>query len=114
MELLIRVHDKDSDRRHRMCERGDVVVVCPDGWAWSEKEKTLPCWRILRVDMSEAEAIALTAPEVGIGGRRRAIGIDLSALPQEWLNDDLRRRPIAVGTIRRVTKTQKAGPKNVI
>lgn len=33
-----------------MCHKqGDVVVVVPDGHPWTEKEKTNPDWRIIRV-----------------------------------------------------------------
>jgi len=69
-EFLVRVADKvnpDSPYLDAKClKRGDVVVVCPDGWPWSQLERTLPFWRIVRVPgMSLSEAEAFLAPEPG-------------------------------------------------
>ncbi len=67
-ELLVRVRDKpltggvtvDAGRGRR----GDVVVACPDGWAWSRIERTHPRWIIIRVPgMTLAEGQSFATPE---------------------------------------------------
>ena len=51
-ELLVRVVDKinpTSPELNAQCmKRGDVVSVCPDGWAWSAKEQAGDPWYILK------------------------------------------------------------------
>jgi hypothetical protein len=103
-EFLIRVHDKvnaeDPVKNRRCSKRADVIVACPDGHPWSEFERTLPYWRIVKVPgmpMDEAEAFTASEP----GARRsdpelrsRAFRFDLDALSnQAWLADDSRKVP---------------------
>lgn len=52
--------------------RGDVIVACPDGWAWSHAERTHPGWLVVKVPgMTLAEATALTSPEPAAGPKQR-------------------------------------------
>lgn len=65
-EWLVRIRDKALDRGFedklldsKCLGRGDVVVVCEDGWAWSKEERANPDWRILKmpnVSVSTAQA----------------------------------------------------------
>lgn len=44
-------------------QAGDVVVVCPDDWPWSETERTNPRWLILKCPaLGDLEGRALAAP----------------------------------------------------
>jgi hypothetical protein len=64
MELLIRIKDKeqpDKELAQRASKAGDVIAACPDGWAWTEAEKTNPEWRIIQVPLLEVEKDALLA-----------------------------------------------------
>jgi hypothetical protein len=84
VELLVRVVDKDGSSL--LGKRGDVIVCCPDGWAWSPAELTNPDWRILSVpNLPQAEADSLTAPEAGDRAvnvmRKRGMSLDLDGLP---------------------------------
>jgi hypothetical protein len=103
-EFLIRVHDKvnpDDPVKDRRCsKRADVIVACPDRHPWSELERTLPFWRIVKVPgMEMHEAEAFTAAEPGTRRadpdvRSRAFRFDLDALSdQGWLADDSRKEP---------------------
>ncbi len=94
-ELLVRVKDKvnpDSPQLDAKClKAGDVVVACPDGWEWSELEKSNPDWLIVKVPgMSMEEAKTFTAPEVGDRLvnpmlRQRAFKIDLEQVQNKVL-----------------------------
>lgn len=70
MELLLRVVDKTHtdpyvDVTHT--KRGDVVVVCPDGWPWGDMEKSNPDWRILKwPDLLQADAESLVSREIAV------------------------------------------------
>lgn len=89
-ELLVRVVDKvnnDSVYLDAKClKRGDVVVVCPDGWVWSDLERKNPDWHIVKVPgMSMSEAQAFTSPEIGdpklnLMLRPRAFKVDVDTL----------------------------------
>lgn len=62
MELLIRVVDKhqpNSEAYETASQRGDVICACPDGWPWSDAERTNPDWIIISADITEVEAGAL-------------------------------------------------------
>ena len=105
-EFLIRVQDKlnlDSPFSDVKClKRGDVVCVCPDGWRWSDRERTLPFWRIVKVpDMMISEAEAFLTPEPGDPVtnkmlQRRAFRFDLSLLDPAFVADDSRKAPFVV------------------
>jgi hypothetical protein len=132
-EFLIRVHDKTNPNSIyedvRCMKRGDVVVVCEDGWPWSQKELTAPYWRIVKVPgMPMEEAQALTTPELGDINvnrmlRRRAFKLDVDNvnLPnaiRSWLADDTRAQPTLTVTLSRArglkTLKQPAADPNVI
>lgn len=38
---------------------GDVICVCPDGWAWSQAERDHAGWAIVAVELTQVEADAL-------------------------------------------------------
>lgn len=66
-ELLVRVVDKINDDPYldaKCLKRGDVVVVCPDGWPWGKHEQHNPDWRILKVPGVSVTALqGFLAPE---------------------------------------------------
>lgn len=67
MELLVRIVDKvsnDPDKNKQLTKAGDVIAFKPDGSSWGLMELKNPEWRIIRVDITEAEAEALIAPEL--------------------------------------------------
>lgn len=64
MELLIdltgRVGSASPDTDW---QAGDVIVVCPDGWPWSETERTNPRWLILKCPtLARTEGDSMMAP----------------------------------------------------
>ena len=67
-EVLLRVIDKVNEDPYKDCKllkKGDVVIICPDGWSWSIEEKTNPDWRILKLpNISKEFAEAFTSPEI--------------------------------------------------
>lgn len=82
MEFLIRVNDR-SVRDHDS-KRGDVIAVCPDGWAWSQAELTNPDWVIVSAPLTQIEADALLAvhsdPVTQASKRRRKWAVNVSGL----------------------------------
>lgn len=89
----MRVVDKIGDDIYRdaqLTKRGDVIVVCPDGWAWGAEELSSPDWRIVRVPglgMIEAEAMLAPETESSLIAepspllRRRMFELNLDAVP---------------------------------
>lgn len=84
MEALIRVVDKGV--AEDCSKAGDVISICPDGWAWSAAELANPDWRIVRVNVLKSQADAFLSksnnPNVK---RRREWTIDFSKLPNPAL-----------------------------
>lgn len=84
MELLIRIVDKHpavSTLYERASQRGDVIVAVPDGWDWSNAERSNPEWIIVRAEITEIEVDALLEPgRLGEPQYRRRLGIDPSGL----------------------------------
>lgn len=78
MELLICIADAGT-----RCKPGDVIAAMPDGWAWSEAERTTPTWRIVRADITEVEGQSLVFTEAS--ARR----LDVADLPQTLTRADL-------------------------
>jgi len=88
-EMLLRVVDKindTDDALNAQCtKRGDVIVICPDGWPWSETERTSPDWKIVKVPgvavddltgfLAEEPGDRLTNPRL----RRRGKTFDVQA-----------------------------------
>lgn len=108
-ELLIRVVDKpahpDPYVDIQQSKRGDVIAVVPDGWAWSERERTNPEWRIVRVPgLTVAAAEELMTPDSGdrrvnrmIRWRRKAFDLEhagLRAKDIQALQDNARSVPV--------------------
>lgn len=48
-ELLVRVVDRGDPNDDASSKRGDVIALCPDGWAWSAAELSEPFWRVIAV-----------------------------------------------------------------
>jgi hypothetical protein len=79
MELLIRTVDKGPDAMHS--KRGHVIWVCPDGWEWSEAERTNPEWMIISVPITQIEADGLLSlPHDGDPPGRRRFRLNLNGL----------------------------------
>lgn len=86
-ELLIRVVDKvnaDPALDVRCTKRGDVIVVCEDGWPWGTEERRLPIYRLLSIPgVPATELQGLTAEQPARTAdpaelrRRRHFGLDL-------------------------------------
>lgn len=84
MEVLIRVVDKGV--AEDCSKAGDVISICPNGWAWSPHELSNPEWRIVRVPILQANADAFLARSAIAGvTRRREWKIDFSLLPNPAL-----------------------------
>jgi hypothetical protein len=112
-ELLIRTVDKPLSGdpyvdRHRAM-RGCVIAIMPDGHPWSERERTAPHWRIVRLPKVSPHLLSqLTAPDLGYGdreaeklnrvARRWAARIDLPALVAKLADaetrTDIETRPV--------------------
>lgn len=84
MEALIRVVDKGVDEDSS--KAGDVISICANGWAWSPAELSNPDWRIVRVNILQAQADAfLSRANNPLVKRRREWTIDFSKLPNPAL-----------------------------
>ncbi len=98
MELLIRTVDKytgkDPHFQAKTTKRGDVISVCPDGWTWSQFERTNPEWVIVKVlDLLQIEADAMLTHEQGDDAlnpylKIRDFNFDLDALNDKGYNLD--------------------------
>ena len=102
-EMLVRVVDKVNEDLYldaQCLKRGDVVVICPDGWNWSAAERKNPDWRIVQLPkVSELEASSFLGPELDEDPanpskvlRRRAFKLDVDAVKElkDALKDDSR------------------------
>lgn len=84
MELLIRTADKHpvvSMMHETSSQQGDVIAAMPDGWAWSDAERSNPDWIIIHVDLTDIETDALM--EAGRPGEpkyRRRLGVNIDGL----------------------------------
>jgi len=97
-ELFIRIRDRDG---HNALLQGEheVVVVCPDGWGWSVRERQDKDSRIVRLaGMSVLDASRWTSLEASMDPeyhvcRRRHFKLDpkrFSAAFSDWYWDDSR------------------------
>lgn len=81
MELLVRLIDRSEHEADS--KRGDVVTAQPDGWGWSQAERTNPDWMIIKVaGMLATDSDALThvaAPRQNGRFRRREWHINLDS-----------------------------------
>jgi hypothetical protein len=104
-EFLIRVRNK-PDHNEMLLSAGDVVVVCEDGWPWSDIERKSPDWRIVAVP-----GLPLAAAERWVAQelvdeklflkRRRHFKLDLALIDQDqkdgaWLKDDARKAEVVI------------------
>jgi hypothetical protein len=84
MELLIRTQHKQpqvSMLHETASQRGDVIAIQADGWAWSDAERSNPDWIIVTSDISPVDAVELM--EAGRSDEpqwRRRIGIEVDGL----------------------------------
>lgn len=118
-ELLVRtvskVNPTNAHRDAKLTKRGDVIMVCPDGWGWCGDELKNPHWRILKwpsITVSEAslfmsrEIQTATNPFVGIylpdpllQARGYHLNLDHGKLPsglRKYLDDETRKEPFFV------------------
>lgn len=87
-ELLIQWSDKllsNDPLYSKNYKAGDVIAVCPDGWVWSDRERTNPKWRILKLPgVNPDELTRMTSPRVNpVDGdiqQRRDVYIDKARL----------------------------------
>ncbi|MBZ2208480.1 hypothetical protein [Massilia soli] len=65
-ELLIRTIDKLPlvvPAYVRASQRGDIIAIVPDGWEWSERERSNPEWLIIKADnLTEQDVESLLEP----------------------------------------------------
>lgn len=87
--VVFQVNDKaapENPKRVVKYSRGCVIEVLPDGWQFSERERTHPDWRIVMFPGLPIEAFHdLREPELDKDGAligRRANAIDLDSIPQ--------------------------------
>jgi len=84
MELLIRTvhkHPVVATIHESASQMGDVIAACPDGWAWSESERSHPDWIIVRASITDIEVEALLEPaRPGEGSLRRRLGVSVVGL----------------------------------
>jgi hypothetical protein len=105
-ELLIRIIDRggvDVAKGYTDSKAGDVIAACPDGWAWSEAERTAPYWRIIQVKLLASETAVLLA--VGDGDpfkqrcHKRKYSIDRAQLAAVFPGIlDMRTSPILIAS----------------
>lgn len=102
MEVLIRIIDRSGAIDD--AKRGDVVSICPDGWAWSPAELTNNDWRIISVNILASTALAfLASPTNQADKRRREWMVNLSLLPNPALFTGARTQGIITLTRKQVT-----------
>lgn len=86
MEALVWVVDKphnDARQNPYQYQRGHVIVLRPDGWAWSVRERTDPAWRIIRVAGAPSdfqELIDSERPELSPDALKRTFFLDIAEL----------------------------------
>lgn len=124
-ELLVRVRDKvnvtDFYADCKCTKRGDVIVVCPDGWPWGDQELTRPEYRLVRLQgVGVAAVTPYLAPELDIDPthpsrtlQRRLYKIDFSNLTiptafKTFVADDTRTTPMFVVPAAQVATIQAA------
>lgn len=116
-ELLVRVVDKrnlnDPYKDAQLTKRGDVIVVCPDGWAWSVKEQTNPEWRIVKLpQMTVSEASVYLAPEMNTDPHNpsRVLQARAFSLDVDRLNPAPDRMSAVAVQALKVTKSKRIDP----
>lgn len=95
-EMLVRVVDKvnpdDPRKDARLTKRGDVIVVQPDGWAWTATELAGDPWIVVKVPgvpESDLSAYLMEEPEDLARPKllqRRAFKFDIDAHDGKPLN----------------------------
>lgn len=91
-ELLIRVHDNESSQQGLAI--GAVIAVCNAGWKWSEKERTEPFWRLVRLIGIRADEVnqILATMHVEVPHQRSFLHLELANLDPAFVADDSRQR----------------------
>lgn len=85
MEALVRIIDRSAAEDDS--KRGDVICVQPDGWAWSDAERTNPDWLIIKVasflgtDRDTALATGRNFPAGRFRRREWKLNLDNAPLP---------------------------------
>ena len=109
VEALVRVVDKVNPNSQELSDslfkRGDVLTVQVAGWPWTERERTNPAWRIIRINgITRAQADNLVSQDTPrFEGeriiRRRSVKIDLDGVEiqqaeRDKLADNGRAEPV--------------------
>jgi hypothetical protein len=87
MEALLAVVDKNTGVVDAI-QAGDIIDVHPDGWPWTDTEKTNPDWRIVQVNVLQSTVDALLSADAPVQGKKarwRNWGIDVTLLPDPSL-----------------------------
>lgn len=88
MEALVRIIDRSAAEDDS--KRGDVICVQPDGWAWSEAERTNPDWLIIKVtgllntDRDTMHATGRNFPQGRVRRREWHLDLDNAPLPARF------------------------------
>lgn len=87
-EMLVRTRDKapldTPEAQARVSQRGDVIDICDDGWAWTYAERTNPDWTLVKlpgVDKEKMSAFLGSEPGDPLLNkylRRRAFSFDIA------------------------------------
>jgi len=82
MEILVRMvnrSDKTDDSKY-----GDCIAARPDGFPWTQAERTNPAWSLFRSNLTQAEVDALLQPLIDAGSLkliyRRKLTVDVNGL----------------------------------
>ena len=76
-EILLQWVDKvpSSDPLYgKNYKQGDVIALCPDGWAWSSLEQTNPNWRIVKL------------PNVTVAQIQNLIAVEFDPITEDIVN----------------------------
>jgi hypothetical protein len=94
-ELMICIQDRANEaervKSNQLYQRGDVIVIVPDGHPWSEIERTKADWRIVSIPGVDPEALtSLVTPEqpTRVDWQKRLVRLDLDSLV--WSADERR------------------------
>lgn len=71
--IVVRVVDKtsqDQNINRRLSKRGDVIEIFPDGWVFSERERTNPHWMIVDIPGVAPESFSSLRNRVPGDGNR--------------------------------------------
>ena len=121
-ELLVRTvaHARSGDALLD-CKRspvGAVIVICPDGWNWSQKELTALFWRIVKFPgLRGSDLAGFLAPDPDDGARtlrRWRFTLDLAALDAARTAEPQKRETLVEALAYRKTRMETFEDPRVI